>query len=408
MKRSRLDALIMEQEQLHTLTRADLEAVQLAKLNRLLRREKERGGFYRDFPEHLETLGQLADLPFTTDEDLAHRASGMLLTSQSEIQRVLSDATSGTTGAAKRVYYTEGDCDNTIRFYMAGLGELVYPGSVTMICFPFTGPYGLGELIAEAITRLGAKPLKLGPFLSYGEYREVMEREQPDTFVGMPVQLLSLLRMNGPLSLRRALVSGDACPDSVMRGCEALLASRLFPHYGSREMGMAGAITCPAHEGMHLRENHIIAEIVDGEGRVLPRGEWGELVITTVGMEALPLIRYRTGDYTRILPGPCPCGSETIRLDTLHRHGSGPDIRMLDEALFGLPGLIDYRAESDGEHLFLHALTRDLDPAELKERAADIAGEQTIIVDTQEARAEDRILSAGKRTVEKRRAAADS
>ena len=82
---------------------------------------------------------------------------------------------------------------------------------------------------------------------------------------------------------------------------------------------MAGAITCPAHDGMHLRENHIIAEIIDGQGNVLPHGEEGELVITTIGMEAMPLIRYRTGDYTRIIPGTCVCGSETIRLDLLRR-----------------------------------------------------------------------------------------
>ncbi len=343
MTRSRLDALIMEQEQLHTLTRRDIEAVQLRKLNRLLSREKERGGFYRNLPDHLDSLSGLSALPFTTDEDLAAHAGSLLLTSQGEVQRVLSDATSGTTGAAKRVFYTEADLENTVRLYMAGLGELIFPGSVTMVCFPFSGPFGLGELIAEAITRLGARPLRCGPALSYGEYRQVLESERPDTFVGMPVQLLSLLRVCGRGSLQRALVSGDACPDSVISGCEELLGSLLFPHYGSREMGMAGSVTCPAHEGMHLRENHVIAEIVDpATGRVLPRGESGELVITTVGMEALPLIRYRTGDYTRILPEACPCGSETLRLDRLRRGGEEDLISRLDEALFRLPELADY------------------------------------------------------------------
>ena len=230
MNRSRIDAYIAEQEQLHTLTRRDIEAVQLTKLNRLLSHEKERGGFYSGLPDHLDSLSDLASLPFTTDEDLAHRAGGMLLTSQGEVQRVLSDATSGTTGTAKRVFYTEGDLERTVRLYMAGLGELIFPGSVTMICFPFSGPFGLGELIAEAISRLGAHPLCLGPGLSYGEYRAVLLQERPDTFVGMPVQLLSLLRVCGRGSLRRALVSGDACPDSVMQACEDILGSRLFPH----------------------------------------------------------------------------------------------------------------------------------------------------------------------------------
>ena len=357
MNRSRIDAYIQEQEQLHTLTRRDIEAVQLKKLNRLLSCEKERGGFYGNLPDRLDSLADLASLPFTTDEDLAHRAGGMLLTSQGEVQRVLSDATSGTTGAAKRVFYTEGDLERTVRLYMAGLGELIFPGSVTMICFPFSGPFGLGELIAEAISRLGARPLRLGPGLSFGEYRDVLAREQPDTFVGMPVQLLSLLRVCGRGSLRRALVSGDACPESVMQACESILGSRLFPHYGSREMGMAGAITCPAHEGMHLRETDVIAEIVSPDGNVLPHGETGELVITTVGMEALPLIRYRTGDFTRILPSPCPCVSEVIRLDHLHRGSEEDLLSRLDDALFRLPELVDYRLERGPSGLTVHALT---------------------------------------------------
>ena len=353
----RIDALIAGQEGLERVDRETIEAIQLKKLNRLLAREKERGGFYRDLPERLFSLADLPSLPFTTDEQLAANAPGLLLRSQSEISRVLSDATSGTTGAAKRVFYTEGDCERTVEFFMAGLGELIFPGSVTMILFPFTGPFGLGELIAEAVSRLGARPLRLGPSGSYAEWSAALEKEKPDSFVGMPVQLLRLLRVCGRGSLRRALVSGDLCPAAVIEGCESILGSRLFPHYGSREMALGGAITCPAHAGMHLRENHVIAEIVDEEGKVLPAGEYGELVITTIGMEAMPLIRYRTGDYTRILPGKCPCGSEALRLDTVSRRDGGEEMAALDETIFGLPFVADYRAEKRNGRLHLEILT---------------------------------------------------
>ena len=356
MEKSRIDNYIMKTEALPLITRESLDALQLRKLNTVLKCEKARGGFYRDLPEHLDSLDELQKLPFTTEEDLAQNAPGLLLCSQAEIRRILSDATSGTTGKAKRVFYTEGDLEGTVELFTAGLGELILPGSVTMICFPFSGPNGLGELIAEAVTRLGARPLKLGSGLSYSEYAAVMEREQPDTFVGMPVQLLSILRVCGRGSLRRALVSGDACPPAVIRECEALLGSRLFPHYGSREMALGGAICCPAHEGMHLRENHVIAEIIDDAGRPLPPGETGELVITTIGMEAMPLIRYRTGDYTRILSEPCPCGSEVLRLDTVKRQG-GAELAALDEMLFSLPFVADYRAEMCGSKLKLTVLT---------------------------------------------------
>ena len=172
----------------------------------------------------------------------------------------------------------------------------------------------------------------------------------------MPVPLLGLLRwMGGRGSLRRALVSGDACPEGVMSELERELGSRLFPHYGSREMCLGGAVTCPAHEGMHLRENHILAEIVSPGGEALPDGEWGELVITTLDMQAMPLIRYRTGDYTRFLPGQCPCGGVTRRLAAVRRMPEQPDIVELDSALFALPGLIDYSARLDGGVLRIDA-----------------------------------------------------
>ena len=400
MTRSRLDALICEQEHLSSLTREIIETVQLQKLNRLLLREKKRAGFYRDLPEHLDRLSDLKDLPFTTEADLSRRASSLLLTSQSDISRILSDATSGTTGLPKRVFYTDGDLENTVRLYMAGLGELIFPGNTAMICFPFSGPNGLGELIAEAITRLGAKPLRLGTGLSYGELSDVLDQEQPDAFVGMPIPLLGLLRACGRKSLRRALISGDACPESVTRACEEILGSKLFPHYGSREMGMAGAITCPAHSGMHLRENHIIAEIVSPEGVPLPAGETGELVITTIGMEALPLIRYRTGDFTRILPSPCPCGSETLRLDRIWRKSPLPSMSRLDEVIFSLPEIVDYRAEKTGESILLTVLTtKKADAQGIASAIESSLPELQISVSAREVSSHDTALYQGKRVL---------
>jgi len=348
MEKSRIDALLEKQEGMNKTDRQSIEKMQLEKLNDLLIKEKERSGFYKALPERLCALEELASLPFTTDEDLANNAGKMLLCSQSGICRVLSDATSGTTGTAKRVFYTEGDCENTIGLFMAGLGELVFPGSVTMICMPFSHAYGLGELIAEAIERLGARALKVGVGKSFGALAEILESEKPDTFVGFPGQLLSMLRFCGTGSLKRALVSGDSCPETVISECERLLGFSLFPHYGSREMALGGAVTCPAHKGMHLRENHVIAEIIDENGNVLPHGRFGELVITTIGMEAMPLIRYKTGDYTRILPEKCPCGSGVLRIDKVSRPETAY-LEALDNSLFSLEGLIDYSITENGE-----------------------------------------------------------
>ena len=89
---------------------------------------------------------------------------------------------------------------------------------------------------------------------------------------------------------------------------------------------------------------------------MLPDGEYGELVITTIGAEAMPLIRYRTGDYTRILP-PCKCGGVTKRLDTVSRREGDISIEELDSLLFPIPGIVDYRVDFAGR---LHIEARTL------------------------------------------------
>ncbi len=348
MKRTALENWICEIEALPELTREGLESLQLQRLNQTLARLKARGGFYKDYPEKLDALAELRKLPFTTAEDLAAHPGKFLLTSQSEVSRVISGATSGTTGKAKRVFYTEKDTEQTIGLFTAGISEMLAAGEKCFITFPFTGPFGLGDLIAKAVERLGAIPVKAGFGQTWEECITLVRETRPETYIGFPVTLLSLARLYGEaLPIKRALVSGDACPAGVLAELEKTLGSKLYPHYGSRECGLGGAVTCPAFEGMHLRENHIIPEIIDENGNVLPDGEYGELVITTVGADAMPLLRYRTGDFTRILP-PCPCGGVTKRLDTVSRRDGEISMEELDSRLFQIPGLVDFRASYDG------------------------------------------------------------
>ena len=343
MKKTKLEQWICKTEALPELTREGLESLQLRRLNQTLKRMKERGGIYRDYPEALNSLEELKTLPFTTSAMLSDAPGRFLLTSQSDITRVISGATSGTTGPAKRVFYTHRDTSHTVGFFAAGIGEMLEPGEKCLIAFPFSGPFGLGDLIAQAVEQLGGIPIKAGFGQRWGELITLVQETQPETYIGFPVSLLGLARMYGRgFPIRRALVSGDACPPGVMAELEKLLGNRLYPHYGSRECGLGGAVTCPAFDGMHLRENHIIPEIIDADGNVLPDGEYGELVLTTIGLEAMPLIRYRTGDHTRILP-PCPCGGVTKRIDRVSRKEGPISIEDLDSVLFRIPELIDYR-----------------------------------------------------------------
>ena len=370
MKRTNLENWIEEIEEIPRLTREDLARIQLLRLNETLAKLKQRGGFYRDYPEKLESLSDLQKLPFTTAADLSAHPGKFLLTSQSEVRRVISGATSGTTGPAKRVFYTQSDTEHTVGFFAAGISEMLSPGEKCYIAFPFTGPFGLGNLIAKAVERLNGIPIRAGFGQTFGEMLDLIKETQPETYIGFPVTLLSLARMYGEnFPIQRALVSGDACPGGVMAELEKILGSQLYPHYGSRECGLGGAVTCEAFEGMHLRENHIIPEIIDENGNVLPDGEYGELVITTIGSDAMPLIRYRTGDYTRLLP-PCKCGGVTKRIDTVSRREEY-SIEKLDSTLFRIPELVDYHAGFDGT-LRMDARITGGDPADDLRRSAEL------------------------------------
>ena len=399
MNRTKLENWICQTEALPELTREGLEALQLKKLNETLARLKQRGGFYADYPESLETLAELQTLPFTTPEMLAAHPGKFLLTSQSEVSRVISGATSGTTGPAKRVFYTERDTAHTVGFFAAGISEMLVAGEKCFIAFPFTGPFGLGDLIAKAVERLGGEPVKAGFGQSWGEMCSLVRQTQPETYIGFPVTLLSLARMYGPgFPIQRALVSGDACPKGVMEELEQLLGSKLYPHYGSRECGLGGAVTCQAFAGMHLRENHIIPEIIDEHGNVLPDGEYGELVLTTIGADAMPLIRYRTGDYTRILP-PCKCGGVTKRLDTVSRREGEISIERLDSVLFRIPELMDYRVRYDqGLKLEVHLLTLSA-KKRVREKAAGVYPNESIDICATESTGYERPMYLGKRGV---------
>ena len=100
------------------------------------------------------------------------------------------------------------------------------------------------------------------------------------------------------------LLSTDQAPAPLVAAIEQAWGCRVFDHYGTTETGLGGGVECEAHDGLHLREADLLFEVVEpATGRSLPDGEEGEIVFTTLTREAMPLIRYRTGDLGRLLPG---------------------------------------------------------------------------------------------------------
>lgn len=365
MQISRIDTWIRAEEGLSGLSRKELEELQLEKLNCILAKEKMKNGFYRQLPGRLDDLDELLTLPFTDSLALAKYGSQMVLVSQAEISKVTTEMTSGTTGAAKRLFYTQYDRERTRCFFAAGLSEMVMPGEKVLVCMPSDGTEGLLSLICEAVRRLGAIPIAFGIGKSYEAFFEINIREAPDCFIGMPVPFLSVFRyasfLGIKMSVKKALLSADACAASVYSAIDRFLPEKPFIHYGLREGGLGGAVNCQAFEGMHVRENDILVEIVDENGIRVKDGELGELVITTIGMEAMPLIRYKTGDKTRVLTGECRCKSKLKRLDRVLRIGKESEIAALDEILFAFPEVVDYKATRSQEKLNIEIAVGRLD-----------------------------------------------
>jgi phenylacetate-coenzyme A ligase PaaK-like adenylate-forming protein len=347
------------------LTRENLEHYQLRAIQETVAWARKHSSFYA---QHFATLrgglpnslGEISRLPFTTPEDLARHTSGFLCVSQNEISRVMTLHTSGTSGAPKRLFFTEADQESALDFFSHGIAAMAVPGDRMLIALPGEREGSVGDQLAKGIARAGVISITHGLSTDSAQTLARMEQERATCIIGLPVQMLALFSSNSPCAgsvisrLRFIVLCSDHVSESLARRLREKIGGEIFEHYGMTEMGLGGGVDCAAHMGYHLREADLYVEIVDpATGEPMPDGETGEIVFTTLHRTAMPLIRYRTGDLSRFLPGPCGCGTILKRLDRVRDRvdgflslGSwgGISIGALDEALFDIPGLLDFSA----------------------------------------------------------------
>jgi phenylacetate-CoA ligase len=341
-----------------------LRNYQLRQLNRTLALAADQSPFYRErlqpwCTQPLSDLSELAKLPFTTPEELRSQGMQMLATSQSAIERVVTLESSGTTGSPKRLWFTAEDLARTQEFFRCGMSQVLQPGYRVLILLPGELPDSAGDLLARALAAMGVESRIAGLVLDAGRWADVLAREPFDCVVGIPWQVLAVLRH--PLAqfvprgrIKSVFLTSDYVPKPLVAEIRKRWDCPAFNHYGMTEFALSGGVECLALDGYHLREADFLFEVIDPDsGRPLPPGQLGEVVFTTLDRRGMPLIRYRTGDLSYWHPEACPCGSFLPRLAKIHGRlaarrelDKGLSLQMpdLDEILLPVPGLRNYTA----------------------------------------------------------------
>lgn len=309
--------------------RKELNQLQLERLQSTIHRVYMNVPFYRKRfdslgidPDDFGSLQDIRRLPFTTKNDLRNNYPyGLFAVPLREVVRI--HASSGTTGMATVVGYTKNDLktwsDLVARILTAGG---ITKDDVIQIAFNyglFTGAFGL-HYGAE---RVGASVI---PISSGNTKRQVkiMQDFKTTALVCTPSYALliadTIIEMGinpNSLSLRYGLFGAEPWSEAMRREIQEKLKIVATDNYGLSEvMGPGVAGECLEQSGLHINEDHFLVEVIDPDTlEPLPMGETGELVITTLTKEAFPMIRFRTRDLTRLIPGDCNCGRTFIRME---------------------------------------------------------------------------------------------
>ena len=323
-------ATLYWEEEIETLPRVGLESIQLKRLQRQVARMYERVRPYRHKmeaagvrPEDIKSLADLRRLPFTYKDDLRDNYPfGLFTVGLDELVRV--HASSGTTGKATVVGYTKADVElwagvMARAYCCAGVhrGDMVHNAYGYGL---FTGGlgahYGAERLGATVIPISGGNTKRQITIMR--DFGSTVLMATPSYALNLADTMEELGVEPASLSLRVGIFGAEPWSENMREEVERKLNIKAVDVYGLSEIiGPGVAMECLESDcGMHVFEDHFLPEIIDPEtGEVLPPGEQGELVFTTLTKEAFPLIRYRTKDISRLIYEPCRCGRTLVRME---------------------------------------------------------------------------------------------
>lgn len=316
------------QESIECASREEIEKIQLERLQKQVKHVYANVPYYRNLmdqknvkPEDIKTLKDLAKLPFLSKADLRDNyPDGLLAVPKSEVRRIQS--TSGTTGKRVIAFYTAHDLDIwaecCARAIVAAGGTKDDVVHVSYGYGLFTGGMGLHD----GSYKVGSMTL---PMSSGNTERQIQfMRDLGSTilcctpsyaaYIGETIKEMGLTLDD--IKLKAGIFGAEPWTENMRRDIEKSLGIKAYDIYGLTELcGPGVSFECSDQHGMHINEDHFIAEIIDPDtGEVLPYGEKGELVLTSIDKEAFPLIRYRTRDICILKPEKCPCGRTHVRM----------------------------------------------------------------------------------------------
>ena len=318
-------------KELETLTRPEIEALQLERLQKTVRHCMNSPFYKKRFeengltPDSIKSLDDLKKIPFTTKQDLRDNYPFGIASVPLE-KAVRLHSSSGTTGNPTVILHTQKDLDewaNAVArcLHMVGLR----PGDV----FQNSSGYGMftgGLGFQYGAERLGmlTVPAAAGNTKRQLKFITDFGTTALHAIPSYVTRLYEVMQEMGidprrDTKLKTLVIGAEPHSEEQRRRIEEMMGVKAYNSFGMSEMcGPGVAFECQEQNGLHIWEDYYIVEIIDPETlEPVPEGEVGELVLTTINREAMPLLRYRTRDLTRILPGECPCGRHHARLDRM-------------------------------------------------------------------------------------------
>lgn len=364
----------------------------LWQLKKTVRRVRTKSLFYRRLLEKagvteddLHSLEDIAKLPFTFPADLAGTSYSLLCTSQGEVEKPVTFYSSGSTGTKKRIFFSMADIQKILDFLPRGMNTVIGRDEARVLVFLQNSQgRGIGSILAQSLNAFGMQGWTADLQDSTDDILCATVEHKINVWFGDAITIYRATRVLEKQADLRSLgmqcifITMSNIPQSMIDYLHSAWGCRVSTHYGLTESGWGLAVDCDVCPGYHYDELDHIVEVVDPEtGGPVPEGQEGEVVLTNISRDCMPLIRYRTGDIATLTKSVC--GSHLMTLGHIRRRKEGATEynghyiypALFDEVLFSTDGLLDYRIFLEGGRISLEVEVLDealFDAVGLKER----------------------------------------